>query len=103
MELVDLYRDVILDHNRKPRNFGPLDRADASVEGFKGLESPFVALVDVDRLETVRDAALVYVGMTRARAGLWIAVNENLRDVLGETIRRRGLDAVISTRSGYGH
>lgn len=37
MELADLYRDVILDHNRKPRNFGPLDRCDASVEGFNPL------------------------------------------------------------------
>ncbi len=34
MELNDLYRDVILDHNRRPRNFGPLEPADASVEGF---------------------------------------------------------------------
>jgi nitrogen fixation protein NifU and related proteins len=34
MELNDLYRDVILDHNRQPRNFGPLEPADASVEGF---------------------------------------------------------------------
>jgi nitrogen fixation protein NifU and related proteins len=34
MELEDLYRDVILDHNRRPRNFGPLDPADASIEGF---------------------------------------------------------------------
>jgi nitrogen fixation protein NifU and related proteins len=34
MELNDLYRDVILDHNRRPRNFGPLELADASVEGF---------------------------------------------------------------------
>src|SRR6202043_1206049 len=34
MELIDLYRDVILDHNRRPRNFGALDPADASVEGF---------------------------------------------------------------------
>lgn len=34
MELNDLYRDVILDHNRQPRNFGGLDPADASVEGF---------------------------------------------------------------------
>jgi nitrogen fixation NifU-like protein len=32
-----LYRDVILDHNRKPRNFGPLDPADASIEGFNPL------------------------------------------------------------------
>ena len=34
MELNDLYRDVILDHNRQPRNFGPLEPADASIEGF---------------------------------------------------------------------
>jgi nitrogen fixation NifU-like protein len=37
MELNDLYRDVILDHNRKPRNFGGLEPADASVEGFNPL------------------------------------------------------------------
>jgi nitrogen fixation protein NifU and related proteins len=37
MELNDLYRDVILDHNRHPRNFGPLEPADASVEGFNPL------------------------------------------------------------------
>jgi nitrogen fixation NifU-like protein len=37
MELNDLYRDVILDHNRRPRNFGALEPADASVEGFNPL------------------------------------------------------------------
>jgi nitrogen fixation NifU-like protein len=37
MELDDLYRDVILDHNRRPRNFGGLDPADASAEGFNPL------------------------------------------------------------------
>jgi nitrogen fixation NifU-like protein len=37
VELNDLYRDVILDHNRRPRNFGSLDSADASVEGFNPL------------------------------------------------------------------
>ena len=37
MDLNDLYRDVILDHNRQPRNFGGLEPADASVEGFNPL------------------------------------------------------------------
>ena len=37
MELDDLYRDVILDHNRRPRNFGPLDPADASADGVNPL------------------------------------------------------------------
>jgi nitrogen fixation protein NifU and related proteins len=34
MELDELYRDVILDHNRRPRNFGGLESPDASIEGF---------------------------------------------------------------------
>jgi nitrogen fixation NifU-like protein len=37
MELNDLYRDVILDHNRRPRNFGGLEPADASAEGFNAM------------------------------------------------------------------
>lgn len=37
MELKDLYRDVILDHNRQPRNFGPLSPADASADGHNPL------------------------------------------------------------------
>jgi len=37
MDIKDLYRDVILDHNRRPRNFGALEPADVSVEGFNPL------------------------------------------------------------------
>ncbi len=37
MELKDLYRDVILDHNRRPRNFGRLEHADARAEGHNPL------------------------------------------------------------------
>ena len=32
-DLRDLYQEVILDHNRKPRNFGPLPGADHTAEG----------------------------------------------------------------------
>ena len=37
MELKELYRDVILDHNRQPRNFGRLEPADAQAEGHNPL------------------------------------------------------------------
>jgi nitrogen fixation NifU-like protein len=37
MDLKDLYRDVILDHNRQPRNFGRLDPSDAQAEGYNPL------------------------------------------------------------------
>jgi nitrogen fixation NifU-like protein len=37
MELKELYRDVILDHNRSPRNFGRLEPADAQAAGHNPL------------------------------------------------------------------
>src|SRR6202142_3239659 len=57
MELTDLYRDVILDHNRKPRNFGPLEQANALAEGFNPLCGDRLTvrlnLAD-DRIENIR-------------------------------------------------
>ncbi len=37
MDLKDLYRDVIVDHNRNPRNFGKLEPADAHADGYNPL------------------------------------------------------------------
>jgi len=37
MDTRDLYRDVILDHNRSPRNFGRLEPADGSALGHNPL------------------------------------------------------------------
>ena len=37
MELKDLYRDVILDHNRHPRNFGRIEGTDAQADGHNPL------------------------------------------------------------------
>jgi nitrogen fixation NifU-like protein len=37
MDLKDLYRDVILDHNKRPRNFGRLDPCDSSADGHNPL------------------------------------------------------------------
>ena len=57
MDLKDLYRDVILDHNRNPRNFGPLPAASASADGFNPLCGDrlklHLRLVD-DRIEDIR-------------------------------------------------
>lgn len=36
-ELMDLYQEVILDHNKSPRNFGPLDGASCSAQGHNPL------------------------------------------------------------------
>ena len=36
-DLRDLYQEVILDHNRSPRNFGPLEDADLHADGHNPL------------------------------------------------------------------
>jgi nitrogen fixation NifU-like protein len=57
MELTDLYRDVILDHNRRPRNFGTLDPADASVEGFNPMCGDRLTVrlkMDADKISDIR-------------------------------------------------
>jgi len=57
MDLKDLYRDVILDHNRRPRNFGKLDAADAIAEGHNPLCGDRLTLsiaMEGDRVADVR-------------------------------------------------
>ena len=57
MELNDLYRDVILDHNRRPRNFGALEAADASVEGFNPMCGDRLTVrlkLDDDKISDIR-------------------------------------------------
>ena len=56
MDLKDLYRDVIVDHNRHPRNFGRLDPADAHADGFNPLCGDRLTLyVNLDG-ERIREA-----------------------------------------------
>jgi nitrogen fixation NifU-like protein len=57
MEIRDLYRDVILDHNRSPRNFGRLEPADAAAVGHNPLCGDSLSLtlrLAGDRLSEVR-------------------------------------------------
>jgi len=57
MELKDLYRDVILDHNKRPRNFGQIEHPDARADGHNPLCGDRLTLsikLNGDRVEDVR-------------------------------------------------
>ena len=57
MDLQDLYRDVILDHNKRPRNFGSLDTASSHAEGHNPLcgDRLTVSLrMEGERIEDIR-------------------------------------------------
>lgn len=56
-DLRDLYQELILDHNRKPRNFGPLAEANRSAKGVNPLCGDKVTvhlLLEDDRVKDVR-------------------------------------------------
>ena len=56
-ELTELYREVILDHNRSPRNFGELEDADRVVNGINPLCGDKMTLylkLDGDRIDDAR-------------------------------------------------
>jgi nitrogen fixation protein NifU and related proteins len=57
MDLKELYRDVILDHNKRPRNFGRLEAADAYADGHNPLCGDRLTVflkMDGDRVEDIR-------------------------------------------------
>jgi nitrogen fixation NifU-like protein len=57
MDLKELYRDVILDHNRRPRNFGRIEPADGRADGHNPLCGDRLSLfvrLSGDRIEDIR-------------------------------------------------
>lgn len=88
MELNDLYRDVILDHNRRPRNFGALDAADASVEGFNPLcGDEIVVYLDVE------DGVLKNIKMT----GSGCSISQSSASLMSAAVKGKPLDQVRAT------
>ncbi len=59
----------------------------STIRDFKGLENRCIAVVDLDAFDaSVSDVAELYVAMTRAHAGLWMAIPRGQRDRLNRLI-----------------
>jgi nitrogen fixation NifU-like protein len=92
MDLQDLYRDVILDHNKKPRNFGRLDPCDTSADGNNPLCGDRLTLTLRMEGERIHDIRFEGKGcaistasaslMTEAVKGLDITAARHLQDIL---------------------
>jgi nitrogen fixation NifU-like protein len=67
-ELSDLYQEVILDHNRRPRNFHALAGASHSAEGYNPLCGDRLTLyLKVDR-DTIEDVSFEGAGCAISKA-----------------------------------
>lgn len=57
MDLTDLYQELILDHNKRPRNFGPMEEPDRIAHGNNPLCGDKLVIyvkLDGDQIEDVR-------------------------------------------------
>ncbi len=64
----DLYQDIILDHNRRPKNYGALESPSASAEGRNPLCGDEVKVELLVEGDAVRDVRFTAVGCAVSRA-----------------------------------
>jgi nitrogen fixation NifU-like protein len=91
MELKDLYRDVILDHNKKPRNFGKLEDATTRADGHNPLcgDRLTVSLkLNGDRIEDIRFEGKGCAISTASASLMTEAVKGKDRGAVGELFEK---------------
>ena len=70
----------------------------AAIEDFKGMENDFVLVCGLTGIDGSRiDRARLYVAMSRARIGLWMAIPADLGERFDE-LRRENLNRVLAAR-----
>ena len=67
-ELSELYQQVILDHNKKPRNFRKIETADRTAEGFNPLCGDQLTVYMLMDEGVVRDLSFVGTGCAISKA-----------------------------------
>lgn len=61
----------------------------ATVQSYKGMESNYVFITDIEDLSSEIAKSLLYVGMSRARYGLILFVSESMRNEYKEILKRK--------------
>ena len=68
-DLQDLYAEVVMDHNRRPRNFKKIDEADRTADGFNPLCGDQISLyLNLDGGDSIQDIGYVAVGCAISKA-----------------------------------
>lgn len=61
-----------------------------SIQAFKGLENKVVFLTDIEEMDSDWMKTVNYVGFTRARSGLWVALHSKLKGGLQDSFSKIG-------------
>ncbi|WP_308161259.1 nuclease-related domain-containing DEAD/DEAH box helicase [Dietzia psychralcaliphila] len=60
----------------------------SSALDIKGMENRFVCVIDIDSVVTDRELDLIYVALSRPRAGLWIATSPQVSEQMAERLAK---------------
>jgi Nuclease-related domain/UvrD-like helicase C-terminal domain/PhoH-like protein len=61
----------------------------ATIHSYKGMESSYIFITDIDDLSSDRAKSLLYVGMSRAKYGLILFISESSRNNYRELLKRK--------------
>jgi nitrogen fixation NifU-like protein len=100
-DLRELYQEVILDHNRRPRNFAPLDGANRTAEGYNPLCGDRLTVYLEVREGVVRRAAFEGAGCAISKASASM-MTETVKGKTVEEAERmfRDFQAMVTTPAG---
>ncbi|HEV2855534.1 MAG TPA: SUF system NifU family Fe-S cluster assembly protein [Thermoanaerobaculia bacterium] len=100
--LRDLYQEVILDHNRRPRNFGTLPSANHQAEGYNPLCGDKVTVfLDLEDDGRIRDVAFQGAGCAISTASASL-MTEALKGKTAEEARElfQGFQGLVTKGTG---
>ncbi|MBC8485539.1 MAG: hypothetical protein H8D45_05820, partial [Bacteroidetes bacterium] len=82
----------ILDLSKSPHeNQGDDCLTFSTIQGFKGMENSYIILTDIIRLLDDEFNSLLYVGMSRAKVGLYLLLDSRLRENYNKLVKK-GVD-----------
>ena len=102
-DLRDLYQEVILDHNRRPRNFGVLPSANHQAEGYNPLCGDKVTVFLDMEDDRIRDVAFQGAGCAISTASASL-MTEAFKGLSVEEVRTlfRGFHDLVTTGGAAG-
>ena len=94
-DLQDLYAEVVMDHNRRPRNFKKIEEADREADGFNPLCGDQISLyLNVDGGDSISDIGYVAVGC---------AISKAAASMMSEAVKGRSLENAQRVISEFRH
>ena len=94
-DLEDLYQEVVMDHNRRPRNFKKLENAQRTAEGFNPLCGDQISLyLNVDDDGVIEDIGFEGVGC---------AISKATASMMTEAIKGKNVDKAEEIFEAFRH